>query len=679
MSETTADTVVVNQPLKVEEDNNNDINLADSVTKLNINGDSRNDQTEITKANEENQDNNNHASCDVSSKNVDGGHKSIGIRIRRTSEKLLGEEVGGRKKYSLDQLLSLKDATISKEKPTTIPDVCRSILKSSHNPLMSATRNYGNQDNALLPNFMRGGMDGGGMMGARPMAAAPIKRAPYQGRLSAKETRSNAADDVDSGIIKVNLNITEEVKLRESANAWRPRFLKMQEEGDEETKKTQELFKKFRSVLNKLTPDNFNVLVEQVKTYEIDTEERLDGCIKILFEKAIMEPNFTDTYAQMCKEVGSIIKISTGDNQQANFKRKLITQCQREFEKHHTDKEQNANEIEESKKKATEEKTDEIEDLQFELEEKDIRIRRRALGTIRFIGELFKHKQLTHKIMYTCINILLSEEMLDEESLECLCKLLSTIGCRMEQECDPMGLQYCFDRLQEIVDRKSTIQVCNRIRFMILDLMDVRKNNWQPRRAQAAPKTMEEIQKEVETEEHKNRILNFVLSGPGSRGGSGGGGGGGGGIGSSGGSNRMDNDRHHGGDSGSASKNKQRFVDDDGFVQPASNKTARPLPIFDPKKLNLTQKSPEVTRLGSASMFQGWGQNNAFASLPDDQHQSAGPPSFFGAGGLGSSSQSTGGSSKGGGGGGYGGGNKKSGGGGGGKKQLYHGRNSSRF
>ncbi|XP_055541064.1 eukaryotic translation initiation factor 4 gamma 1-like [Wyeomyia smithii] len=669
MSESNTDSVIIEQPVKLEEDNNNEIDLADSVTKLNLNGETGRDQAEIISSNDENQDNNNHASCDISNKsNTDGGHKSIGIRIRRTSEKLLGEEVGGRKKYSLDQLLSLKDATISKEKPTTIPDVCKSILKSSHNPLMSASRNFGNQDNALLPNFMRGGMDGSGMMGARSLAAAPMKRAPYQGRLSAKEMRSGAADDVDSGIIKVNLNITEEVKLRESANAWRPRFLKMQEEGDEETKKTQELFKKFRSILNKLTPDNFSVLVEQVKTYEIDTEERLDGCIKILFEKAIMEPNFTDTYAQMCKEVGGIIQICTGDNQQANFKRKLITQCQREFEKHHTDKEQNANEIEESKKKATEEQTDDIEDLQFELEEKDIRIRRRALGTIRFIGELFKHKQLTHKIMYICINILLSEEMLDEESLECLCKLLTTIGCRIEQECEPSGLQYCFNRLQDIVDGKATIQVCNRIRFMILDLMDLRKNNWQPRRAQAAPKTMDEIQKEVESEEHKNRILNFVLSGPGSRGGP---------SGSSGGINRQDNDRHHGGDNGSTPKGKQRFVDDDGFVQPASNKTARPLPLFDPKKLNLTQKSPEVTRLGSASMFQGWGQNNAFASLPDDQNQGAGPPSFFGSAGLGSSSQSSGGGSKGGGGGGYGGGNKKSGSGS--KKQLYHGRNSSRF
>lgn len=670
-----ADPVIADQQQQPE-DNNNQSDLIVSVSKLNING-TATEHESSTNSNENNENNNDRTFGDsttgssTNNNNNEGGHKSIGIRIRRTSEKLLGEESCGRKKYSLDQLLSLKDATISREKPTTIPDVCKSILKSSHNPLMS--KNFGNQDNSLLPTFMRGGTDGGGMMGGnRP---APMKRAPYQGRLSAKETRTGGTDEADNGIIKVNLNITEEVKLRESANAWRPRFLQKQEEGDDESKKTQELFKKFRSVLNKLTPDNFNVLVEQVKLYEIDTEERLDGCIKILFEKAIMEPNFTDTYAQMCKELGTIIKIETSDNKQPNFKRKLITQCQKEFEKHHTDKEQNASELEESKKKATEETADDIEELQFELEAKDIKIRRRALGTIRFIGELFKHEQLTCKIMYTCINILLSEDMLDEESLECLCKLLSTIGGRMEKDPvqDSQGLQYCFERLQEIADKKSSLQVSNRTRFMILDLMDLRKNNWQPRRAQAAPKTMEEIQKEVETEENKNRILNFVLSGSGGRGGG----------------NRQDGGDRHRGDNNSANKNKQRFVDDDGFVQPMSNKTARPMPTtFDPKKLNLTPKSPDVTRLGSASMFQGWGKNNAFASLTDDQQQSAAtPPSFFGPGGLGSSGSSgggpsSGGGNKGGGGGGYGGGNKKSGGGGGsggGKKPYYHGRNSSRF
>lgn len=37
---------------------------------------------------------------------------------------------------------------------------------------------------------------------------------------------------------------------------------------------------------------------------------------------------------------------------------------------------------------------------------------------------------LTNKIMHGCINVLLDK--IDEESLECLCKLLTTIGKELE-------------------------------------------------------------------------------------------------------------------------------------------------------------------------------------------------------------------------------------------------------
>jgi len=50
----------------------------------------------------------------------------------------------------------------------------------------------------------------------------------------------------------------------------------------------------------------------------------------------------------------------------------------------------------------------------------------------RFIGELFKLKMLTEGIMHDCIRRLLRAE--DEESLECLCRLLTTIGCDLDKD-----------------------------------------------------------------------------------------------------------------------------------------------------------------------------------------------------------------------------------------------------
>lgn len=73
----------------------------------------------------------------------------------------------------------------------------------------------------------------------------------------------------------------------------------------------------------------------------------------------------------------------------------------------------------------------------MELEEARDKARRRSLGNIKFIGELFKLKMLTEAIMHDCVVKLLKNH--DEESLECLCRLLSTIGKDLDFEKAKVG------------------------------------------------------------------------------------------------------------------------------------------------------------------------------------------------------------------------------------------------
>lgn len=68
----------------------------------------------------------------------------------------------------------------------------------------------------------------------------------------------------------------------------------------------QELFRKVRSILNKLTPQKFNQLMKQVTDLTIDTEERLKGVIDLVFEKAIDEPSFSVAYGQMCRCLATV-------------------------------------------------------------------------------------------------------------------------------------------------------------------------------------------------------------------------------------------------------------------------------------------------------------------------------------------------------------------------------------
>jgi len=73
------------------------------------------------------------------------------------------------------------------------------------------------------------------------------------------------------------LSLQDDVKLNESENAWKPTHLKKRPEMNEDERETFDVLSKFRSMLNKLTAENFDVLVDQVKTFKIDTMERLDG------------------------------------------------------------------------------------------------------------------------------------------------------------------------------------------------------------------------------------------------------------------------------------------------------------------------------------------------------------------------------------------------------------------
>lgn len=72
------------------------------------------------------------------------------------------------------------------------------------------------------------------------------------------------------------------------------------------TDPSQELFRKVRSILNKLTPQKFNQLMKQVTDLTIDTEERLKGVIDLVFEKAIDEPSFSVAYGNMCRCLATV-------------------------------------------------------------------------------------------------------------------------------------------------------------------------------------------------------------------------------------------------------------------------------------------------------------------------------------------------------------------------------------
>jgi len=140
------------------------------------------------------------------------------------------------------------------------------------------------------------------------------------------------------------------------------------------------------------------------------------------------------------------------------------------------------------------------------LDDKLSKAKKRSLGNIKFIGELFKLGMLTEGIMHDCINRLLKQET-DEENLECLCKLLTTIGKDIDKPQAAKLMKEHFEKLDKIIGRTRipAANISYKIRFLILDVIELRKNNWIPRFTENAPKTLDEIHREIERKERKIR------------------------------------------------------------------------------------------------------------------------------------------------------------------------------
>ena len=74
------------------------------------------------------------------------------------------------------------------------------------------------------------------------------------------------------------------MELRKAEQPWQ-RQGDLQLELTEEQKETKEVFRKFQSILNKLTPQNFQKLVDMTLQLKINTEERLRGVVDRIFTK----------------------------------------------------------------------------------------------------------------------------------------------------------------------------------------------------------------------------------------------------------------------------------------------------------------------------------------------------------------------------------------------------------
>ena len=320
------------------------------------------------------------------------------------------------------------------------------------------------------------------------------------------------------------------------------------------------------ALLNKLTAENFDKINGQMMEVDMSSGTKvMRQVIDQIFDKALSQHSFTDTYAKLCHAMSTnsdllqsqfveVIPVEVegaaagemmwcwrdgssdpkgserdgGDMspfateaecsehamKQTHFKRILLNKCQEEFEKE---------DIYEARTKL-----EEVADAQAErdgkvwtAEEKALtafirkrerkELRTRRLGNTLFIGSLFKLEMLSERIMHQCINELIGDyENPDVESIEALNKLLSSVGKTLDNrgrkttkkaKTTREYMKLYFDNIQGF-SRHPKLD--KRTQFMCRDVLDLRSNNWVPKRKTLQVKTIAKVHKEAqEAQEEK--------------------------------------------------------------------------------------------------------------------------------------------------------------------------------
>ncbi|KAL1695925.1 armadillo-type protein [Schizophyllum commune] len=220
--------------------------------------------------------------------------------------------------------------------------------------------------------------------------------------------------------------------------------------------------RKVTGLLNKLTMQKFDPLSDQIIAWANESEKEKDGrtlvqVYRLVYEKAIDEPLWSELYARLCHKIMEKISPKVQDDDIRNaegkpitggqlFRKYLLNRCQEDFERGW----------------AGAGKPELYSDEYYAAQ----KAKRQGLGLIRFIGELFKLQMLSERIMHKCVQKLLlgNVDNPEEEEIESLCKLVTTGGELLDTRRGHAHMDVYFARMKELT---KMLTVSPRLRFLL--------------------------------------------------------------------------------------------------------------------------------------------------------------------------------------------------------------------
>mmetsp|Transcript_19505 Transcript_19505/g.26972 ORF Transcript_19505/g.26972 Transcript_19505/m.26972 type:complete len:785 (-) Transcript_19505:323-2677(-) len=248
---------------------------------------------------------------------------------------------------------------------------------------------------------------------------------------------------------------------------------------------TEKLLRSVKGILNKITPEKFEKLSDQIVNIGITTADLLHKVISLIFDKAVAEPTFCQLYSRLCVKLSKALPEfppAEGEDKPMTFRRILLNTCQEEFEGATAQRAAAMQEIAEGGNLTPEEK-------EFKLR----LVKLKTLGNIRLIGELFKEKMIMEKILHACITDLLGKprDVPPDENVEALCNLLTTVGKNLDLA--PRSKAFVEGYFQRLNNFTKNESMPSRIRFMCKDVIDLRLNKWVPRTKKLEAMTIDEV------------------------------------------------------------------------------------------------------------------------------------------------------------------------------------------
>ncbi|KAI8330779.1 hypothetical protein BC941DRAFT_404487 [Chlamydoabsidia padenii] len=304
------------------------------------------------------------------------------------------------------------------------------------------------------------------------------------------------------------------VPLEKSENRWMPAVVATGGEVTAEpVAKTEDdlipqdvVIRKVKSLLNKLTLEKFDSISTQIYDYAHQSAKEKEGetlltVIQLIFDKACDEAAFASMWAQLCRKLHDTIAAADDIRDENNvldkhgkpvtsghlFRKYLFNRCQQAFERGWKF------DIPDLEKSVSGEvmMTDEYYAA--------VKAKRQGLGLVQFIGELFKRGMLIDRIMTECLTRLCRDpQNAEDEETETMCKLVTTVGRELDNRNRNMRqwMDAFFERMKEMLECTT---LTSRVKFMIQDVIELRKHNWVPRSGkQTGPSTIAQIREEAQ-------------------------------------------------------------------------------------------------------------------------------------------------------------------------------------